>query len=98
MEARRCNAGAHLVRAAPAAARLADVVCCAWVAARTTLVLPVRARPARRQTRSDRSSPDKSISNHAAPIHPGRFLSLSVHHHRRTSTEWSLVEAGGIGR
>src|SRR6266446_8193927 len=98
METRRCDACARLVRAASAAARLADVVRRTGIAARKRVVLQPRNLFARRQNGRDATFRAQSFSAKTAAVHPGHFLSVQIYNHRRASRNGRVVETTGTRR
>src|SRR5438876_9016685 len=98
METRRCDACAGLVRAASAAARLADVVRRAGIAARKRVDRQPRSLVARRQNGRDATPCAQSFSAKTAAIHPGYFLSIQICNQRRASRNGRVVETTGTRR
>src|SRR5437867_6311202 len=98
METRRCDACAGLVRAASAAARLADVVRRTGIASRKVVVLQPGNLPARRQNGRDATLCAQYFSGKTAAIHPGHFLSIQICNQRRASRNGRVVETTGTRR
>src|SRR5437588_2178202 len=98
METRRCDACAGLVRAASAAARLADVVRRTGVASGKSVVLQPRNLFARRQNGCDTTLCAQSFSAKTAAIHSGHFVSIQIHNQRRASRNGRVVETTGTRR
>src|ERR1700693_2214635 len=98
METRRCDARAGLVRAASAAARLANVVCRARLVSTEFMVCPNGDFLVARQTGSHGAVRAKSVSANSAALRSRNILPLSFHHSGGTSTNRGLVEASGTGR
>src|SRR5437667_1808488 len=98
METGRRDAGAGLVRAASAAARLANVVCRARLIPTESLVRPNGDFFVAWQTGSRGFVSAESVSAKSAAVRSRNLLSLSVHIGAGTSTNWSVVETSGAGR
>src|SRR2546428_286887 len=98
METGRRHARARLVRTASTAARLADVVRRARLAARATVVSKPCLSIVARQKRRDRSVRAQSVSQRSAPLHSCDLLPVSFHDGGGTSTNRRVVETPGAGR
>src|SRR4029453_6132694 len=98
METRRRDASARLVRPAPGAARMADVVCWFGNHSRKSLVRRFDYQIAARLTAREPVACEKSISARTAALRPPRVLSLSFHDPERTPTDRRMVEAPGTSR
>src|SRR5436190_790210 len=98
METRRRHACAGLVRAASAAARLANVVRRAWILRAESLARSNGLLFVRRQIECRATFRAQSLPGAPAALHSRNGLPLSFYDGYRTSTIGCVVEAPGAGR
>src|SRR5438105_3810138 len=98
METGRRNARPRLVRAAPTAARLADVVCRARIVPAKPVVHSDGDLFTRRQIGCHPALRTQPLSGASAALRSRNCLSLSFHDKKRTSANWRVVETPGTGR
>src|SRR5438045_2891996 len=98
METGRRDARPRLVRAAPTAARLADVVCRARIVPAKPVVHSDGDLFTGRQIGCHPTLRTQPLSGASAALRARNCLSLSFHDKKRTSANWRVVETPGTGR